>query len=158
MKRGIVNKALQRYWRISRGLTMGAQGVVLDGDRRVLLVRHTYRPGWHFPGGGVEKNETVLSTVMRELEEEAGIICAREPTLFAIYANFHLFPCDHIAVFVVRDWTQPNPPAPNREIAEHRFFDIDALPEDATPAVPARIAEILRGASVGEYWLNEVPV
>lgn len=148
----IVVKILQRYWRLSRGLTMGAQGAVIDAQGRFLLIRHGYRPGWHFPGGGVEKHETIETALRRELAEEAGIAYDTAPDLFAVYANFDLFPNDHIALFVVRQWHQPSIPRPNAEIAEQGFFCPDAVPQETSRATRARIAEILGTAPKSHFW------
>ena len=39
-----------KFWQTrARVVTMGAQALVVDNERRVLLVRHGYRKGWHFP-------------------------------------------------------------------------------------------------------------
>lgn len=149
-----VIKLLQQYWRVSRGLTLGAQGCVIDRQNRVLLIEHTYRPGWFFPGGGVEKRETVADALKRELWEEAGVELdpARPPELFGLYANHDRFPGDHIALFVVRDWQQPVPPRPNREIAAHQFADPAHLPADIHLPTAARIAEIFAGAAKSQVW------
>ncbi len=148
----IVAKVLQSYWRLSRALTLGAQGCVIAPDGRILLIRHTYRPGWHFPGGGVEKGETVLSALTRELSEEAGVVLTAEPRLFGLYSNARAFPNDHIALYVVTAFAQPVPPKPNHEIAEHGFFAPDALPADIVAPTRARIAEITAGAPPSAIW------
>ncbi len=143
---------LRPFWRLTRGLTMGAQGIVIDASDRVLMVRHGYRPGWHFPGGGVEWGETLLTALRRELEEEAGVIVGETADLHGVFANFEKFPGDHIAVFVVRAWSRPTIPAPNMEIRETAFFAIDALPEDATPPARRRLAEIFGDTATRETW------
>ncbi len=148
----LLNKALQRYWRISRGMTLGVQGLVLGKDGRVLLVRHTYRPGWHFPGGGVERHETAEQALARELKEEAGVIVSGPAELFGLYANFRAFPSDHVALYMVRHWDQPHIPRPNHEIAAQAFFRRDELPPDLGQGARRRILEVLDGAPRSVMW------
>ena len=72
--------------------------------------------------------------------------------LHGVFFNAHVSRRDHVAVFVVRAFHQDKPPQPNREIIEHRFFPVDALPEDTTPGTRRRIAEVLQGARTAERW------
>jgi 8-oxo-dGTP pyrophosphatase MutT (NUDIX family) len=145
-------KAMQRVWRWQRSVTLGAQAIVIDAESRVLLIRHTYRPGWHFPGGGVERGETVRKALERELEEEAGIRLDDEPQFMGLFTNFERFPGDHVAVYVVHHWRQPTIPFPNREIAEQGFFAYEALPSDTSPGTRRRIEEVLRGLKPDTRW------
>ena len=140
------------YWRLSRGMTLGVRGVILREGREVLLIRHGYQPGWHFPGGGVERMEPVEVALARELDEEAGVALTGKPELFGIYANFRLFPNDHVALFLVRDWQQARTPAPTFEIAEQGMFARDALPADINAPTARRIAEIFDGAPRAPDW------
>ncbi len=130
---------------------MGAQGAVIDAEGRILLVRHGYRDGSHFPGGGVEWGETVLQSLLRELDEETGVEPTGVPPLFGLYANFTSFPGDHIALFAVRQWRRREW-SPNREIVEAGFYERDSLPEDTTPGTRARLAEIFDGTPASDVW------
>ena len=72
--------------------------------------------------------------------------------LHGVFFNKRVSRRDHVALFVVRDFRQDAPPTPNREIVEHGFFALDALPDDITRATRARIAEVFGGAAVSEVW------
>jgi 8-oxo-dGTP pyrophosphatase MutT (NUDIX family) len=138
------------WWRLRRSVTLGVRGIVCDEQGRVLLVRHSYTPGWHFPGGGVEKGEAASEALARELEEEAGVV-AEAPLLIGFYANHINFPNDHIALYRIDRWSSV-PPHETGEIAERGFFAPDALPDGTTPATRRRIAEVFEGAAPSATW------
>jgi 8-oxo-dGTP pyrophosphatase MutT (NUDIX family) len=148
----LVKRLLHFYWRFSRGLTLGVRAMVLDHQNRVFLIRHSYADGWHLPGGGVETGETFLQALKRELIEEGNIELTAPPLLHGVFFHPIYSRRDHVALYVVRDFHQRKAPRPNREIAEHGFFPIDALPPGTTSGTRARIAEVLGGKSAVERW------
>ena len=140
------------YWRFSRGLTVGVRGLVLDGEGRVFLVKHSYVAGWHLPGGGVEKGETLLAALARELREEGNIELNAAPVFHAIYFNRRISSRDHVALYVVRSFQQTALPQPNHEIVAHGFFAMQDLPADTSRATRERIAEVVTGRTPSETW------
>lgn len=137
---------------LKRRMTLGAQVVAVDGNR-VLLVRQTYMPGWHLPGGGVEPGETAEAAAAREMEEESGWRPAGDLTLFGLYHNVSAATNrDHVALFVCRRSVSIRPFRPGREIAEAAWFPLDALPDPVTPGAMRRIGEVVRGTPQSRTW------
>lgn len=154
--RGVLMAAIPRlmhfYWRFARGLTMGVRAVVIDGEGRIFLVKHSYADGWHLPGGGVEPGETLLEALKRELAEEGNIEVLGAPALHGVFFHPRYSRRDHIVLFVVRDHRQSSPPVPNHEIVDHGYFPPGGLPADATAGTRARIAEVLTGKPIAQRW------
>ena len=137
---------------LTRPMSLGVRGIVVDADDNVLLVRHGYVSGWHFPGGGVEVGETCLESLKRELEEEARIAIEGPPVLHGLFFNTQTSRRDHVAAYVVRSFRILGERPPDWEIAEARFFPRLALPEGTTRATRGRLAEIFDSAPLSERW------
>jgi ADP-ribose pyrophosphatase YjhB (NUDIX family) len=135
-----------------RPMTLGVRVIALDEAERVFLVRHTYIPGFHLPGGGVERGETAVESLRREMEEEGGLVSEETPRLIGFYHNPRHSRRDHVALYLVRGARQAKPRAPDWEIAESGFFPLDALPAEATASTRARIAEYLQQAASSPTW------
>jgi ADP-ribose pyrophosphatase YjhB (NUDIX family) len=139
-------------FRVSRGMTLGVRAIVLTENDEVFLVRHTYVPGWHLPGGGVEPGETLEQALAKELAQEANIRLTGDASLHGVFLNRKASKRDHVAVFVVRDYVQDSPKQADREIAEGRFFPLDSLPESTTRGTRARLREVLDEEPLTPDW------
>jgi 8-oxo-dGTP pyrophosphatase MutT (NUDIX family) len=145
-------RILHFYFRFARGVTLGVRAVVLNDRGEVFLIRHTYTPGWQFPGGGVEVGETLAEALARELGEEARISLTAPPELHGVFFNRNVSSRDHVAVYVVRGFTVDEVKTPDLEIAEAGFFPLTALPAGVTPATRRRLDEIASGARPATDW------
>src|SRR5271163_2435491 len=148
----IIRRFLHAYWRLSRGLTVGVRAAIFDGDNRVFLVKHSYVSGWHLPGGGVEVGETFLEALRRELMEEGRIEWRDEPVLHGIFLNSHVSRRDHVAIYLVRHFSQDRLPEPNREIVACGFYAATVLPDDTTQGTRQRISEVLEAKPKIATW------
>lgn len=147
-----LRRVFHLYWRFARGMTLGVRAVVLDRDNRVFLVHHSYVSGWHLPGGGVETGETFHDALRRELAEEGRIELTGDPSLHGLFFNSHVSPRDHVAVYVVRHFSQDRLPEANSEIVACGFFDARSLPEETTHGTRLRISEVLEGREPIATW------
>jgi 8-oxo-dGTP pyrophosphatase MutT (NUDIX family) len=146
-----VRPLARAYHRMTRGLTLGVRGMVFDEAGQVLLIRHTYVHGWHLPGGGVERGETVEEALARELVEEAGVRLEGRPSLLSIYSNHPIFPGDHVLIYRVDAWSACEPTS-RGEIEAVAWFAPQALPHDITRGTRRRIEEAVGRQATDLFW------
>lgn len=146
MKNALMRLAYSVYglkWRLTRPVVLGVRIMLLQ-DNQILLVRHNYQKHWYFPGGAVNRGETLTAAAMREANEEAGAVFPVEPKLLGIYLNLYEGKSDHIAVFYSETFTLQKP-TDRWEIAERGTFRLSALPADLSPGCLRRIQDYQAG-------------
>lgn len=132
-------------YRVLRVQTLGVKGIIFSEDKKqVLLVKHSYRPGWHLPGGRVDAFEPVMRAVSREVLEETGVIVPEDSlTITGIYDNFEYGRNDHVVVFAgTASGMKEGFKLPTLEILAAEFFSLDALPDDISNPTKRRLSEI----------------
>ncbi len=135
--------AFRLYCFFVRPVTLGVR-VMLIREGQALLVRQTYLPGWFMPGGGAKRGETLEEAARREVREEVGAEMGVLELLGA-YTHFGAWESDHNILFLCTDFTLTG--KPDAEIAEARFFPLDALPQDTWPGHRRRLEEYRAGVS-----------
>jgi ADP-ribose pyrophosphatase YjhB (NUDIX family) len=154
----IVGSSIYAYQRVARlartgrwPLTIGVRIIVREGER-VLLVRHTYSPGWHFPGGAVDRRETAVDAAVRELREEALIEAMSPPRLVGVFLSTTQGKSDHIVLYEAGAWRRIEGKARPLEIAETGFYPVRDLPKGTTGGTRRRLAELLGEIEPGAAW------
>lgn len=110
-----------------------------------------YVPGWHLPGGGVDRGETPEAAIARELEEEAGVRPVGRPRLLSTHDNGRSFPGDHVLLYRIDRWTT-GPATARGEILQTGWFAPNALPDGTTGATRRRITEAMGETEADPYW------
>ena len=116
---------------------------LIDADNRVLLAQRPEGKSmaglWEFPGGKIETGETPEESLIRELEEELGIVTQVDclaPLTFAShsYEEFHLM----MPLFICRKWQGIPRPREGQVLKWVRATDLReyAMPPADIPLIP----------------------
>lgn len=153
LKFRLIRRLLHRYFWLRRGMTLGVRVAITNRNNEILLVRHNYWSGWHFPGGGVDHGETAIAAARREVQEETGLIGIHFGPDPILYFNQDISDRDHI-LFYQAQTSCDEIIKKSAEIAEVRFFDLDNLPQNIDKNTLQRIEENVKqnDGSLHHIW------
>ena len=114
--------------RYNKGYNIGVGGAVVR-DHRLLLVRRASRHGrgnWQLPGGFIEPDETIEQAVVREVEEEAGVVGEVEAVL-GLRSRYDPESGNGMYVILLLRPVRGEPIADGREVDHAAYLSLDEI-------------------------------
>lgn len=141
-----------RWWRVRKPALAGCRVVAVDGQGRVLLIRHSYGSGkWMLPGGGLARREDPVAGAIRELFEETRCRLTRPRVVERPTEDLH---GARNTVHVVAGSTADTPLADGREVIEACFFSVDDLPASLAAGLADALPRWITAAEAGALPLR----
>jgi 8-oxo-dGTP diphosphatase len=113
------------WWRLVRPRHESAVVAVYVGSA-LLLVRQSYREGWHLPGGGMRRGETAEAAAQRELAEELSLAPAALRSA-GVACEVWSGRRERIHIFELKLTELPTLELDNREITAAQLFSASEL-------------------------------
>ena len=127
--------------RAFRPVRLGARLIPIGPDGQLLFVRHSYMPGWFFPGGAVDQRETSAEAAVRELAEETGLRPTGPARLVGLHFALVHGVSDHVTVYAAEVSGQPR--VGGWEIVEARWAPAEQPPQPLDASTAAHLALFL---------------
>jgi 8-oxo-dGTP diphosphatase len=132
---------------------VAVSALVSNVQNRILLV-HSPRGDWEFPGGQVEEGETLTQALQREILEETGVT-ASVGALVGIYSNIIRHP--PIVMFgFLSEWLAGALKTSEESLAVEWVERAEALSRIQRPAIRGRLKDMLDFAGRITYRAYEV--
>jgi ADP-ribose pyrophosphatase YjhB (NUDIX family) len=121
-------------------LMLGAVTLIVDQERRLLMMKRTDSGHWGVPGGAVELGEVIEEAAKRETREETNLEIVNM-SLFGVFSGLELYykypNGDEVynvsIVYLSQDWRGEI--KLNEEHSEWNWFAADNIPEDISPPI-----------------------
>lgn len=149
----MIQKAVRTIWRLLPGpvrlrlirttqpkFTVSVAAVIIDDDRRILLLNHVLRPAasWGLPGGFIDRSEQPEDAVRREIEEETGLGMKAVSMIRVRTVNRHI-------EILFRARPEGTAEVRSREIMEVGWFALEDLPTGVSRVQRMLIETVLNG-------------
>jgi 8-oxo-dGTP pyrophosphatase MutT (NUDIX family) len=138
------HQLMKAGWFMRRPRTFGAHALALTPERKLILVRLRYAPGWRLPGGGRRAGEDPRDAGLRELREEIGMTSHGAVRLACELEQRVDFKHDLASLLLVED-VRYTPPRWSWEVERIIEVSPDRLPPDLAPIAQGWIAAVRRG-------------
>ena len=130
-------------------IMVGSTVLVLDTQKRVLMMKRSDNGKWGIPGGAMELGETTEETAKRELLEETGLT-ASELTLFGVFSGKELYYCYpsgeevyNVSIVYLAHNAHGALELTDGEHREFQYFNLGQLPENISPPIKPILKKLM---------------